>query len=84
MSQRLFKRAFSAFVLLTLLSLTCLGQSARADGIKIEFPSGGRLQIESGRGIGTLVNLIFPPERVRLIDRTIAVAVVPPQSAGIR
>ncbi|MET1028539.1 MAG: ATP-binding protein, partial [Dongiaceae bacterium] len=33
---------------------------------------GGRLQIESGRGVGTLVNLIFPPERVRPVDRSIA------------
>jgi len=33
---------------------------------------GGRLKIESGRGIGTLVNMVFPPERVRPAGRPIA------------
>jgi VWFA-related protein len=53
MSHRLFA-PFSALVLLILLSLTCLAQNS--PGVKIEFPAGGRLQIENDLGSVTAVS----------------------------
>lgn len=49
MCQHLFKHALAALILLTLLTLSCFAQ-ADTGGVKIEFPSGGRLQIENQFG----------------------------------
>ena len=51
MPQYLFKQAIAALALLTLLTLTSFAQTADpVGGVKIEFPSGGRLQIENDFG----------------------------------
>lgn len=53
MSNRFFS-PFSALVLLTLLTVTCLAQDK--PGVKIEFPAGGSLQIENDLGSVTAVS----------------------------
>ncbi len=56
MRQHTYKYIFSTLVLLTILTPTCLAQPAAGAGVRIELPSGGRLQIENEYGSVTAVS----------------------------